>query len=525
MLFPQAGKSKSRRRDKGAAEQIAATADGGDPLNTTPVGPEIGENAGETFVVQTNLVDAETRLGDDPLNRDLEPHDEEVVESSNAGHHSAPTGGAREEQARRRRRRAAEPSMKDVLTALNSMATQMTALTQAFTPLVNSSVGQSTRIPTAIPLVGAERVREAAEVVELDPEPVLAVKKVDYLSVLQHITRMGTKHFQGSTDPIEADEWRSRLIRNFKSSRCPDDYKKDIAVHFLEGDAHNWWMAVDKRTAGTIERIEDFEYEFNKKYFPAEAWDRLEAKFLYLTQGRRTVREYEEEFNRLRRYVGKELEDETVQVRRFFRGLRVELRTHCSVLTFRTVSELVEKVALLETTLAEESRVKSHAHQASGSKSNDRKRKREQDDEGGKSSGFRSKCAQCGRRHEGECWKAMGACTRCGSKDHSIQSCPKMDHGQGKSDDGRSCFHCGKTGHYKRECPKLQGEQKKSRADADRSTHAKGQTTAPRVYELSKETGESSTFQAITGMSLRPDFILLLHCIAWNIEWVETQPE
>ena len=134
-------------------------------------------------------------------------------------------------------------------------------------------------------------------------------------------------------------------------------------------------------------------YEFNRKYFPAEAWDRLEAKFLYLTQGRKTVREYEEDFNRLRRYVGKELEDESVHVRRFFRGLRVELRTHCSVLSFRTVSELVEKVALLETTLAEESRVKSHTQHASGSRSNDRKRKRDQVDEGGKSSRSRSECA------------------------------------------------------------------------------------------------------------------------------------
>ena len=204
---------------------------------------------------------------------------------------------------------------------------------------------------------------------------------------------MATKHYKGSTDPIEADEWRGRLIRNFNSSRCPDDYKKDIAVHFLEGDAHNWWIAVDKRTGGSIKRIEDVEHKFNKKYFPAEAWDRLEAKFLYLTQSRRTVREYEEEFNRLRRYLGKELEDESVQVRRFFRGLRVELRTHCTVLTFRTVSELFEKFSFLETTLAEERRVKSHTQQASGSKSNDRKRKKDQVDEGGKSSGSRSECA------------------------------------------------------------------------------------------------------------------------------------
>ena len=145
---------------------------------------------------------------------------------------------------------------------------------------------------------------------EIDP-PARPVRRVDYLSLLAHISKLGTKQFAGSSDPIEADEWRSRLARNFSSTRCPEEYKKDIAVHFLEGDAHNWWLALDKRTNGTIERFSDFEVEFNHKYFPAEAWDRLESQFLDLSQGRMTVREYEEKFNRLRCYVGKELEEES----------------------------------------------------------------------------------------------------------------------------------------------------------------------------------------------------------------------
>ena len=70
---------------------------------------------------------------------------------------------------------------------------------------------------------------------------------------------------------MEADEWRSRLVRNFRSTRCPEDYQKDIAVHFLESDAHNWWLDLDKRTNSTIERFADFEVKFNHTYFLAEA--------------------------------------------------------------------------------------------------------------------------------------------------------------------------------------------------------------------------------------------------------------
>ncbi|XP_048627546.1 uncharacterized protein LOC125596614 [Brassica napus] len=186
------------------------------------------------------------------------------------------------------------------------MGTQVAAMAKLFTPLVNSSVGPATHVVTTTPNTN------------------------------------GTKHFSGSTDPIVADEWRSRLVRNFSSTRCPEDYKRDIAVHFMEGDAHYWWLAVDKRTNGSVQN----------------AWDRLEGRFLDLTQGSRAIREYEEEFNRLRRFFGRELEDETVQVRRFIRGLRQELRIHCSIHTFSTVRELVERVALLESNLAEEAKLK-----------------------------------------------------------------------------------------------------------------------------------------------------------------------
>ncbi|KAF3563979.1 hypothetical protein DY000_02017630 [Brassica cretica] len=76
-----AGKSKSSRtrKNKGPAEPSAAALDGVNPLNTTPIGPEIEQNAGETVRVQTNLVDTGTRVEDDPLNRNVEQHDEEKV--------------------------------------------------------------------------------------------------------------------------------------------------------------------------------------------------------------------------------------------------------------------------------------------------------------------------------------------------------------------------------------------------------------------------------------------------------------
>ena len=244
-----------------------------------------------------------------------------------------------------------------------------------------------------------------------------------------------------------------------------------------------------------------FEVEFNHKYFPAEAWDRLESKFLDLTQGSKTVREYEEEFNRLRRFVGRELEDEAVQVRRFIRGLRAELKTYCSVYTFRTVSELVERMAILETNLADEAKVKSRSHAASSGSGGDQKRKRDTAEEGKTSSG-RPECSKCGRRHGGECWRAMGACTHCGKIDHAARDCPGPEQGRGQGSGGGGTFHChgcGKAGHLRRHCPKSQGGQEKSHGEASKPSQNRGQSSTPRVYELSKDADEAGPFKAITG--------------------------
>jgi len=85
----------------------------------------------------------------------------------------------------------------------------------------------------------------------------------------------------------------------------------------------------------------DFVAEFNAKYFPQEALDRMEARFLELTKGELSVREYGREFKRLLVYAGRGMEDDQAQMRRFLRGLRPDLRVRCRVSQYATKAALV----------------------------------------------------------------------------------------------------------------------------------------------------------------------------------------
>ncbi|XP_048629572.1 cold shock domain-containing protein 3-like [Brassica napus] len=164
-----------------------------------------------------------------------------------------------------------------------------------------------------------------------------------------------------------------------------------------------------------------------------------------------------------------------------------------------TVGELVERVALLESNLAEEAKLKTKFKSVPTGKTNDRKRKWDQVD-GGKASSGRPECPKYGKNNPGECWKAMGACVRCGSLHHSIRDStrPSRTQGQSSGSGSRTCFHCGQSGHFQSECPKRQGGQGKGCGDTGKSTQTRP-TTTPRVYELSRDDGTSGSFDSVSG--------------------------
>ncbi|XP_019087546.1 PREDICTED: uncharacterized protein LOC109127375 [Camelina sativa] len=336
------------------------------------------------------------------------------------------------------------PSSQEQWETMKAMMVQLDVLTKALVP---------------DPVVPTIRSKIVTGTIGVSPEDSPRNRR-DYLDALEHVSRLRTKHFPGSTYPIVADEWRSRLVRNFNSTRYPKEYQKDIAVHFLEEKAHDWWVSVEKREGGKVLTYADFEKEFNKKFFPPEAWDRLESAYLNLIQGDMTVRAYDAEFSRLRRFVGKEIADDKAQVRPFIRGLRVDIHNHCVNGIFNSIVEVVERAAMIEAKIEEDKKLRRETISS-------------------RSKAKYGECKTCGKYHSGYCWKAVGACGRCGSKDHVIRNCPRMENGNGP----RSCYLCGKEGHFRRECPKLdegrQNHQRGNRGEESLPPPLKRQVVAP----------------------------------------------
>ena len=87
---------------------------------------------------------------------------------------------------------------------------------------------------------------------------------------------------------------------------------------------------------------EDFLEEFNNKYFPREALDKMKGRFQNISQGSRNVQEYGEEFNRLRRFAGNYMNEKEL-IRRFMKGMRINLRNSCNIREFRSINELIER--------------------------------------------------------------------------------------------------------------------------------------------------------------------------------------
>ncbi|KAG5375374.1 hypothetical protein IGI04_039970 [Brassica rapa subsp. trilocularis] len=265
----------------------------------------------------------------------------------------------------------------------------------------------------------------------------------------------------------EVDETLMRTIN------CPLRLCLNIAELYMHGDALVWSDGVRSMRDDDM-TYEDFLIAFDKKYFPREALHQKRNAFEHLRQGTRSVREYEREFCQLRLFAGNHFDGEDL-IRRFLDGMRVDLRGRCSMVTYTSLVDLVEKAVVQEACIAEEQKY-SKAPPKTGRNTEPQKRTWDQSN---------IQCYNCGKiGHLSRNCRSNPMGARAGPAAPAALTAPVAQGVQAAYAPG-ACFTCGQFGHISRFCP-------------TKGPGAKRQAITPRVYAL----GEANGAEPIAGMYL-----------------------
>ncbi|XP_052874460.1 uncharacterized protein LOC128280372 [Gossypium arboreum] len=198
-------------------------------------------------------------------------------------------------------------------------------------------------------------------------------------SMTERLRSNGAEIFRGITGvtPNVAEYRIESTERIMDDLNCTSEQKLKGAVWLFRDEAYQWWLTIKEGIQPNRE-------------------------FLNLTQGDKPVVEYESEFLRLSRYARGMVATEYERCVHFEDNFKDDLRVLIAPKRERDFALLVEKAKI----------VKDVKHAECQNRKTDRARSKKP-------------CAICGRRHQGECWKQIGVCLRCGSLEHCIRDCPR----------------------------------------------------------------------------------------------------
>ncbi|MQL72490.1 hypothetical protein Taro_004817, partial [Colocasia esculenta] len=182
---------------------------------------------------------------------------------------------------------------------------------------------------------------------------------------------------------------------------------------------------------------------FRAKFVPEHIQDKMEQEFLSLTQCSMTVLEYEARFSELSKYAPHIVEDERRKTKKFVMGLKPSLRTRLVAFDHRTLDESLSAACRQEGEMEQylEEKKASQKRPAATFQRQDKKKTVYQTPQRSvtvsnsqvpsvRSPSVKKECPHCGKTHGGsECWLVAGRCLKCGSSDHKIKDCPRLQQG------------------------------------------------------------------------------------------------
>ena len=175
-------------------------------------------------------------------------------------------------------------------------------------PQVNGNMGEDQEAPPVPP----QGVHQMGQVVVAD-------------DLFERFKRMRASDFEGSTDPLVADEWMSEMKKIFNFMNISEIEKVICASFVMKKDTRYWWETVAVRRDTRAMSWDDFIEEFISKYFNMCAMNTQQKEFTELKQGTMTVTVAVRKFNQLARLCPHLVPTESERVRRMMGMFRPEL--------------------------------------------------------------------------------------------------------------------------------------------------------------------------------------------------------
>ncbi|XP_071933796.1 uncharacterized protein [Coffea arabica] len=295
---------------------------------------------------------------------------------------------------------------------------------------------------------------------------------------LERFLKFGPPKFYGGPESEIAEGWWERISDIFAALNYAKERQVTFAAFQFEGAARSWWILVrvnwDRNH--TPRTWANFTREFNAKFLLSLIQEKREDDFIKCNQGATSVAEYEVQFTKLSRFAPELIATEQRRVRRFVQGLNVEIQEGLAAVRIDTFADAVERAQRVEVAraqvksfqakkrfapsssreltygnallakigrgtsgvnspgaprgaLARGTGARSAGGRDNGARGGPNGRGQSRNaSQGGRAITPQTTCGYCkrpGHTVDG-CWRKQGKYLKCGSSEHQISGCPKI---------------------------------------------------------------------------------------------------
>ncbi|KAL5560395.1 hypothetical protein UlMin_036606 [Ulmus minor] len=265
----------------------------------------------------------------------------------------------------------------------------------------------------------------------------------------ERLCKMKPPLFEGTTNPLEAEDWLSTMETILDFMELRDEEKITCAMYVLRKEARYWWDAVKTRRVVQTMSWADFVFEFNKKKF--ECLAKL-CPYLVPTEEQRVKRMLEMFRPDISLSVEGGSDPPTTTTDCVERAYRAEHRLN-------QLKEMRNRMYENKRKQNNQSSNQNRGQQTSQPQGQNKNNKRKGNSQANrdsrqpapkKNNATYPTCGKCGKNHPGECRQGTTACYKCGREGHFAKKCTVKSTGdsqQNRNKEGQKALF-GRATHH-----------------------------------------------------------------------------